>query len=288
MLVEEYKAYLKNPETRFFIIDTHGGKDIQNIYEDKDFVKYAWDTSKFGKVRKNDMFIYRRPGKNSELKEFYFFGAGVFGEIEKSESDNHVFSYIHTSVRFKNYISATDERLAAYQWKFKTRVKDNWAHFFNQYGMNEIKKEDFEFLLGLGIDSDDYTLLDGETNIADQKDMADELATTAVDKEGKRIKVYGYRYERKPKLRKEALKIHGYTCKACGFNFEDNYGEIGKDFIEVHHVKPLSEVQEESEVDPRHDLVPLCSNCHRMIHRKRGGMLGVEELKAIIESSKVV
>lgn len=66
---------------------------------------------------------------------------------------------------------------------------------------------------------------------------------------------------------------------ACGFDFEAVYGEAGKDFIEVHHIKPLSDVGEDVEVDPEKDLVCVCSNCHRIIHRKKDGICTIEEVK---------
>jgi hypothetical protein len=88
------------------------------------------------------------------------------------------------------------------------------------------------------------------------------------------------RYERDAQARKMCLQIHGYDCKACGLNFEQTYGEIGRNFIEVHHVKPISEKGGSYEIDPKEDLVPLCPNCHRMIHRGEGAPLSVEELKA--------
>lgn len=54
----------------------------------------------------------------------------------------------------------------------------------------------------------------------------------------------------------------------CGFDFK-RYGACGKNFIEVHHVKPLYDLEKEEIIDPKTDLVCLCSNCHRIIHRKR-------------------
>lgn len=93
---------------------------------------------------------------------------------------------------------------------------------------------------------------------------------------------HGTRYERNPKNRSEAIRIHGTICKICDFNFEEVYGERGKDFIEVHHIKPLSTIGEEVFIDPRGDLVPVCSNCHRMIHRRKDEVLTVEELKDLI------
>ncbi|MGD2198205.1 HNH endonuclease [Lysinibacillus fusiformis] len=93
---------------------------------------------------------------------------------------------------------------------------------------------------------------------------------------------YGKRYERDSKNRRLAIKKHGTKCFACEFNFEEVYGKRGKDFIEVHHIKPLSTLEEAVEINPETDLVPLCANCHRMIHRKKDEVLSVEELKEII------
>lgn len=93
---------------------------------------------------------------------------------------------------------------------------------------------------------------------------------------------FGKRYERDAKNRRLAIKKHGLNCYTCGFNFEEVYGERGKDFIEVHHIKPLSTLEEAVEINPDTDLVPLCANCHRMVHRRKDDVLSIEELKEII------
>ncbi len=86
--------------------------------------------------------------------------------------------------------------------------------------------------------------------------------------------------ERSPKLRQEALDIHGYKCQACSFDFELTYGKWGKEFAEVHHIKPLSDLKgEKQETNPLIDLAILCANCHRMVHRKKGITLSLDELK---------
>lgn len=72
---------------------------------------------------------------------------------------------------------------------------------------------------------------------------------------------------------------------ACGFDFEKVYGDYGRNFIEVHHVKPLYDLGKEEVVNPQTDLVCLCSNCHRMIHRKKEAILSVEQLTQIIEET---
>ena len=92
---------------------------------------------------------------------------------------------------------------------------------------------------------------------------------------------YSTTYERDLKMRNAAIAIHGTTCKCCNFNFEKSYGDLGKDFIHVHHIKPISE-SGETIVNPETDLTVLCPNCHYMIHRKRNYTLSVEELKDML------
>jgi 5-methylcytosine-specific restriction protein A len=76
------------------------------------------------------------------------------------------------------------------------------------------------------------------------------------------------RIERNKKVSNKAKKIHGYICQACGFNFEECYGEIGKGFIEAHHLVPLSKLKgQKITINARKDFAVLCSNCHRMIHK---------------------
>ena len=138
--------------------------------------------------------------------------------------------------------------------------------------------------------NDDYseiiTLLSGAYEAEDEQLTEDIESETAecyeVQEEGKKVQYYTTRYERKPKNRKAAIKIHGTRFMACGFDFEKVYGERGKDYIEVHHVVPLADRDEIVDIDPAKDLIVVCANCHRMIHRKKNEILSLEELKAII------
>lgn len=100
-------------------------------------------------------------------------------------------------------------------------------------------------------------------------------------KEGAVRKIVVNAYERNMTARNKCLEAHGLSCKVCGFNFEDVYGEIGSNFIHVHHIVPLAEIKKNYEVNPVTDLVPICPNCHAMIHRT-SRTLTVEELKSII------
>jgi len=72
--------------------------------------------------------------------------------------------------------------------------------------------------------------------------------------------------------------LRDFQCSVCSFNFEQVYGEIGRDFIEAHHTKPVASLEENERVSVK-DLLAVCSNCHRMLHR-RVPVLTVDELKA--------
>ncbi|MEG0327805.1 MAG: HNH endonuclease [Erysipelothrix sp.] len=269
----------KEIRQKFFIIDTHGSKvKDDNHHDDYDYIRYNWDQARNNKIQENDCFIYRKPGRNNDFKMFYFFGSGKFGNISSLDNGSKlVSSNLIQCNKFPKIITADNNELINYKWKFKDRKENSWEHFFNQYGITEITEEDYNFIINLGndgkkIDSSDIY----------QQAITNDYESVYIDIEGKRQLIYSYKYERNPKLRKEALRIHGYTCHACGFNFYQKYGEIGKDFIEVHHINPLSEVKAETLVNPRTDLIPLCANCHRIIHRNKKP-ISVDGLKKIID-----
>lgn len=121
---------------------------------------------------------------------------------------------------------------------------------------------------------------------------SDSLASVVYEpeKEGAARKYYVTKYERKRKNRDLVIRLtkqrYGrLCCEVCGFDFEKTYGEIGKDFIEVHHNKPLYSLEEETVPNPETDFNCLCSNCHRMIHRRAGDILTVKELKKMIHKN---
>jgi hypothetical protein len=88
--------------------------------------------------------------------------------------------------------------------------------------------------------------------------------------EGARLNVTQSRSERNPAARARCLEIHGKTCHGCDFNFELKYGSLGAGFIHVHHLNPLRTIHSSYIVDAKRDLIPLCPNCHAMIHRLSG------------------
>lgn len=103
--------------------------------------------------------------------------------------------------------------------------------------------------------------------------------------EGRILDCHGSKYERNRKARQECLEYYGYTCRVCGFDFEKKYGDIGRNFIEVHHRTEISSYSgEKHKVDYIKDLIPVCSNCHSMLHRTRPA-LSIEELQSILKEN---
>jgi len=101
--------------------------------------------------------------------------------------------------------------------------------------------------------------------------------------EGATSQVLVNKYERDPRNRAAAISIHGYLCLACGFDFSKNYGELGSEFIIVHHVVPVSKIGADYVINPAEDLITLCANCHAMIHRE-DPPLSLDKLVTIIRN----
>ena len=101
-------------------------------------------------------------------------------------------------------------------------------------------------------------------------------------------------------------------CEACDFDFQETDGE---DYIEAHHILPLGEIKEESvrksvahlnfiidnqlfikgvphliehslkegQIETKiEDIVLLCCNCHKMVHKKRPWLKSIEEIKSLL------
>lgn len=116
-------------------------------------------------------------------------------------------------------------------------------------------------------------------NLPDE--IADDVAAKC--KEGATKLVFVNRYERNPVARQRCIDYYGVKCSVCEFDFESVYGDIGRGFIHVHHLKQLAEIQGEYDVDPIIDLRPVCPNCHAILHR-RNPNYSIEELQKLLHS----
>ena len=105
--------------------------------------------------------------------------------------------------------------------------------------------------------------------------------------EGKVITIESKRYERNRLNRKLCVEARGYRCAICGFDFEEKYGILGSQFIHVHHVVPVSKLGPNYIIDPLKDLIPVCPNCHAMLHR-RNPPFSPQELVKVIQDNQSI
>jgi 5-methylcytosine-specific restriction protein A len=115
--------------------------------------------------------------------------------------------------------------------------------------------------------------------------LPEEVDPKEVFKEGASKTITVNQYERSAVARSKCLEHHGYKCSVCSFDFEKVYGEIGKNYIHVHHIVPISEIGQEYALNPVTDLIPICPNCHAMIHITRPA-LSLEQIKKNIDDNE--
>ena len=152
-----------DPKTKFFIFDTgrieHG---------DVEFEIYSWNKHRYNLVSPGDLFVYRKPQKVSETNKFYFFGAGQIETIQELKPGSPNFKQLgDLEARISNPIIFNksvfqDEIVPSDLHDTRKEKKDNWEHFFNNYGMNQINADVFLFLLNRGLGNKKKT--DEETN----------------------------------------------------------------------------------------------------------------------------
>lgn len=87
------------------------------------------------------------------------------------------------------------------------------------------------------------------------------------DTEGQPLLKRHLQKERSSKLvRNFKRQLTDYACTVCGFSFQQAYGMLGVGFIEAHHTIPIATLTEKTKMSIT-DLIAVCSNCHRMLHR---------------------
>jgi predicted HNH restriction endonuclease len=133
-----------------------------------------------------------------------------------------------------------------------------------------------------------YFVLNKEAVNNPDAELDDDISST---EEGKKLIKQHYLRERDPSIIKRAIQKAKLAkgkvvCEICDFDFGKRYGERGRDFVEGHHKKPLSELGDEGGQTSVEDIALVCANCHRMIHRKKP-WLTIDETKKIISDSGV-
>lgn len=250
------------------------------VSEDGSSVYELWE-------KKNENVLIRRDNKSFfNNNEFYiskdiekFFNAE---NIKCGEKRDICFHYMEKE--FLGEIVRSSLECCKVLWKTKLGFRED----SNKCSIKKIEHIAIRFQR---ISQSEYgiELLDNQA-IDDDRD--EPYVTVISRKEGGKQEFYGTKHERNYANRKNAIKIHvkkhgSIKCMICGFDFEEIYGEAGRNFIEVHHIKPLSDMKEKTEVNPETDLVCICANCHRIIHRHRDKIYSMEEMKELIGNKMI-
>ncbi|MBP2660984.1 MAG: endonuclease protein [Firmicutes bacterium] len=203
-----FEKEMSKSQTQYFIFDTSPKKS----HHDLDFEIYSWSRKKYNKVQPGDLFLYRRPQSDSEIKnQFYFFGAGKVDQI-KDKKNGEVDGVITKALPFADVV--TQIQMDDLPWDFRHDSK-TWGNIFNQYGMTKIKGDDFLRLVNLAfpsglidIDSDDLNT---------EKDLIHQFnaGNYSVDDSFASQKVRGS----SQRVFARAVKInYGYRCAITGIS----------------------------------------------------------------------
>ena len=110
----------------------------------------------------------------------------------------------------------------------------------------------------------------------------DEIDQDTTFREGSVVHVLVNAYERNPEARQACIRHYGANCHICGFNFEKAYGPEASGMIHVHHLRPISEIGGEYDIDPIADLRPVCPNCHLVLH-SRNPVYSIDEVLQLMK-----
>jgi predicted HNH restriction endonuclease len=229
------------------------------IYEPMHRVYFEWTFSKSG-FRVNLHFETNNNKRNQELlKRFRPIKKRLEANIGSSLTLDDNWER-HGEVWTRLYASRAEKRM--------TPELERWA-----VEKTKLLIEQCEPLLK-DVESSQQTQVPGDQN------FFGELPKDESYVEGAVAKVLVNRYERDAKARAVCLAKFGWTCTICRFNFEERYGDIGYGFIHVHHLQPLALRKKQYRLDPITDLVPVCPNCHAMLH-SADPPLSIDELREI-------
>ncbi len=242
-------------------------------WDDHTGVKYHFPSRYLNILRPGTKVIYYK-GKQTDKKfssqrlskDPHYFATAEIGNVTQEKNTKNYYAEI---VNYNRFRKAVPFRING------DLLEDVPANRLSNYWRNGVRPATLSVYERIHKNA---TLEEKEYN--DQQ--AGDLETVII--EGGKKKVFTTKYERKKESRDQALKIHGYTCQVCCFNFQETYGNWGEGFIHVHHLKPLSTNEEEVEINPVTDLSVVCPNCHSMIHRKKNVLKSLEELRKMIKA----
>lgn len=257
-------------------------------WDDKTGERYHFPKQYQKSLRPGMRFVYYKGRLKPENKQYssqrlssepHYFGIGRISEIKPDES-GHLYAVLTDFQQFEQAVLA--KNAGAYYEEIPEQQKSNYWRF----SVRPISADVFaDIAVAAALTEPRHIIGDIKNEAVHVENEADEESLVSYQ-EGKKSSKFVTIYERDQRLKKLAKSYHGTTCYACGFNFEDFYGEYAKDFIHIHHVVPVSEFGQSKAVDYKTELVPVCANCHGIIHRKKDRTLSIDELKSMIAASQ--
>jgi hypothetical protein len=180
------------------------------------------------------------------------------------------------------------------QWRYGPIKRDGNNAERQEYFAKYFRSLDVKIFLPAKV-GDVSDFLNELLSLAENRSKADKIDTENPPEfrdgfeEGKYLERLHKSRERNSKLirevKREALRRDGkLSCECCGLVFEEIYGDIGKEFIEAHHLKPISTLKPEGEKTKKEDIALVCSNCHEMLHKQRDPWLLKDKLKDLIKT----
>ena len=145
-------------------------------------------------------------------------------------------------------LSELRERFPQWRWtriaRNRTRLPPEVARFLQKRGTSQPKRR-------------------GDTTPRLPEEVAEQEY-----REGHSVRIAVNRYERDRRARAACLANHGSGCSICGISLENIYGPEVRGLVHVHHVVPLSQTRSSYTVNPAKDLIPVCPNCHAVVHSR--------------------
>lgn len=208
----------------------------------------------------------------------HYFGVATIGKVERDASSVKV-AWFATIENFKRFVEPIPIKANGEYLEFIPPSKHS------NYWRNGVRSADAEIyrrIMALAKIKGTTFEAAEPADAAAPGEPSDDLTS---EEEGQPSLRYVTTYERSRKNRELALAIHGYRCKACGEDMQEKYGEHAAGLIHIHHVVPVSEYEAPKRVDPKLDLVPVCPNCHSVIHYRKNMTLTVEAVREMLKKA---
>ena len=232
-------------------------KEDSASYERHGFFDGRWSCGATRKIVPGDRVFLIKIG-NREPKGILASGFAISAPFEASHYLDPSKTAHYTNLRYDVLLNPDDEKLLRQDTLLRKLPDVRWSPQGSGMTINPEAAAKLEELWSRHLTS---------IGLAPQK-IANEVITPERYPEGSVRQISVNAYERDPRVRKACLAHHGCECSLCGFSFSEHFGSIGDGFIHVHHLIPLADMGEDYEVNPITDLIPVCPNCHAMLHRR--------------------